>query len=98
MSMDNLAVTYYRQARWKEAEDLGLQVVEALDRVLGAEQPSTLISISNLAHTYHSQARYHEALALLERCSIARVKCIGIDHPDTQSSQQTLHKWRSTSL
>ena len=35
-SMHNLALTYSDQGRWKEAEELGVQIVE-MTRVLGAE-------------------------------------------------------------
>jgi Tetratricopeptide repeat len=33
-SMNNLASTYQNQGRWKEAEELGVQVMETTKRVL----------------------------------------------------------------
>jgi hypothetical protein len=48
-SMNNLASTYWDQGRWKEAEELGVQVMETRKRVLGQEHPDTLSSMSNLA-------------------------------------------------
>ena len=48
-SMANLASTYRNQGRWKEAEELDVQVMETRKRVLGAEHPSTLTSMANLA-------------------------------------------------
>ncbi|KAH8744696.1 hypothetical protein F5882DRAFT_313069, partial [Hyaloscypha sp. PMI_1271] len=47
-SMGNLASTYRNQGRWKEAEDLEVQVMETSLRVLGAEHPDTLTSMNNL--------------------------------------------------
>ena len=41
-SMNNLALTYHRQGRWKEAEELGEQVLESRKRMLGHEHPDTL--------------------------------------------------------
>jgi len=48
-SMANLALTYRKQGRWKEAEELNMQVMETSIRVLGEEHPSTLTSMANLA-------------------------------------------------
>ena len=60
-SMANLALTYGNQGRWKEAEELEVQVMETCKRVLGTEHPHTLISMNNLASTYRSQGRWKEA-------------------------------------
>jgi len=46
--MNNLALTFADQGRWKEAEELGVQVVETSKRVQGEEHPDTLTNISNL--------------------------------------------------
>ena len=59
--MANLASTYQNQGRWKEAEDLEVQVMETMKRVLGQEHPSTLTSMANLASTYRNQGRWKEA-------------------------------------
>ena len=48
--MGNLASTYWKQGRWKEAEQLQVQVSEMTKRVLGEEHPFTLTSMNNLAH------------------------------------------------
>ena len=51
-SMANLASTFWNQRRWKEAEELFVQVIETRKRVLGAEHLDTLTSIANLASTF----------------------------------------------
>jgi hypothetical protein len=60
-SMASLAVTYWNQGRWNEAEKLEVQVTEATKRVLGKEHPDTLTSMGNLASTYRNQGRSKEA-------------------------------------
>ena len=40
-SMANLAVTFWEQGRWKESEELEMQVIEIRKRVLGQEHPHT---------------------------------------------------------
>jgi hypothetical protein len=92
--MGNLALTYEDQGRWKEAEELQVQVMQIMKRVLGDEHPSTLTSMGNLAHTLESQSRHKEALALIGLCFQSRQKVLGEQHPDTQSSQRALNSWR----
>ena len=48
-SINNLASTYRNQGRWKEAEELEVQVIETRKGVLDAEHPDTLASMLNLA-------------------------------------------------
>ena len=59
--MSNLAITCSNEGRWKEAEELGVQVMEVSKRVLGQEHSNTLDSMSNLAITYSNQGRWKEA-------------------------------------
>ncbi|KAB5517553.1 hypothetical protein GE09DRAFT_978889, partial [Coniochaeta sp. 2T2.1] len=47
--------------RWKEAESLGVQVMDARKRVLGEDHLDTLTSMANLASTYWNQGRLKEA-------------------------------------
>jgi hypothetical protein len=56
-SIGNLASTYRNQGRWKEAEELEVQVIETRKRVLREEHLDTLTSIGNLASTYRNQGR-----------------------------------------
>ncbi|KAI0615824.1 TPR-12 multi-domain protein, partial [Pyrenophora tritici-repentis] len=59
--MANLAATYRNQGRWKEAEELQVQVLQTSKRVLTDEHPDTLSSMNNLALTYWNQGRWKEA-------------------------------------
>jgi len=60
-SMANLALSYWKQGRWKEAEELNVQVMEGRKWVLGEEHPETLAGMANLASTYRHQGRWKEA-------------------------------------
>jgi hypothetical protein len=51
-SIANLASTYRNQGRWKEAEELDVQVMEIRKRVLGQEHLDTLTSMADLASTF----------------------------------------------
>ncbi len=97
-SKNNLAQTYEKQGRWKEAEELGVQVMETRQRVLGAEHPSTLTSMANLAFTWERQGQDTKALKLLEECVQLQTRVLGIDHPNTISSLEALIGWRTEKL
>ncbi|OAL56170.1 TPR-like protein [Pyrenochaeta sp. DS3sAY3a] len=89
-SIANLASTYWNQGRWKEAEELFVQVMETRMRVLGEEHPDTLTSIANLASTYMTQGRWKEAEAMTRKTLAQREKVLGPQHPDTLMSVYSL--------
>ena len=49
LSMGNLATTYWNQGRWKEAEQLDVQVMDMRKKLLGEEHPHILSSMANLS-------------------------------------------------
>jgi hypothetical protein len=57
ISIGNLASIYMNQGKWKEAEALGVEVMEKRKHLLGEEHPHTLISIENLASIYNNQGK-----------------------------------------
>jgi hypothetical protein len=91
--MANLASTYRNQGRWKEAEELEVQVIETRKRVLGEKHPDTLTSMNNLAFTFKAQGR-DEAVSLMEKCFQLRKQVLGPQHPYTTSSLKALNKWQ----
>ena len=97
-SMAMLALAYSYGGRWKEAEELEVQVMKTSLRVLGQEHPSTLTSMANLASTYRNQGRWKEALTLLMKCFQLQTHKLGPQHPDTESSLQALNEWQMKSL
>ncbi|KAL6230704.1 hypothetical protein BDW75DRAFT_234191 [Aspergillus navahoensis] len=79
-SMSNLAFTFWSQGRWKEAEELWLQVVEIWKRVLGEDHPDTLTCMS----------RWKAAEELGLQVMVTRKRVLGEDHPDTLTSMGIL--------
>ncbi|KAH7061799.1 kinesin light chain [Paraphoma chrysanthemicola] len=80
------AMALYNDGRWKEAEELEVQVMETSSRVLGDEHPDTLISMNNLASTYSDQGRWKEAEELEVQVMETRKRVLGDEHPDTLTS------------
>ena len=66
-SMANVALTYGDQGRWKEAEQLQVQVLETQKQVLGPEHPDTLTSMANLAYTWKSLGNIRDVLAPMNK-------------------------------
>lgn len=93
-SMGNLASTYSNQGRWKEAEELEVQVTETRKRVLGEEHPHTPTSVNNLAFTLKGQGLTDKAISLMEDCCKRRTAVSGHQHPNTVSSHEGLMAWR----
>jgi hypothetical protein len=94
--MANLASTYRNQGRWKEAEELEVQVMETKKRVLGEENPDTLTSMNNLAFTLKGRGQNAEAIKLMEKCVQLRMLVLGADHPhSTLSSSAALIGWQT---
>jgi hypothetical protein len=83
-----------RQGRWKDAELLQIQVMEASKTQRGDEHPHTLLAMNNLAQTWKFQGRYSDAVALMETCLQLSHRIIGPNHPHTVSSQSALNDWK----
>jgi tetratricopeptide (TPR) repeat protein len=76
--------------RYAEAESLVEEALRIRERVLGWEDPSTLISVNSLAILYESQGRYMEAEPLYHRALAASERVLGGEHPDTLTSVNNL--------
>jgi tetratricopeptide (TPR) repeat protein len=74
---------FYKDGRWTEAEAAFTQVLEIEKRDLGAEHPSTLVSMNDLALTFWNQGRYREAEELILEVIDTRKRVLGQEHPDT---------------
>jgi tetratricopeptide (TPR) repeat protein len=73
----------WQEGRWKEAEKLDIQVMEARQRVLGEEHPDTIRAMGNLAATYWKQGRWKEAEEAEIKVLEARRRVLGEEHLDT---------------
>ncbi|KAB8240063.1 purine and uridine phosphorylase [Aspergillus flavus] len=85
----NIGNCLYSDGRWKEAEELQLQVMELhKQQVLGPEHPDTLTSMSNLVYTWKQLGKVQDALALMEKCVELRCNLLGLEHLHTISSSK----------
>jgi tetratricopeptide (TPR) repeat protein len=91
-----LSKVYYTEGRWKEAEELEMQVTEVRKRVLGPEHPNTLTSMDNLAAAFWNQGRWKEAEELEMQVTEVRKRVLGPEHPNTLISMRNLaFTWKS---
>ncbi|CAE7205771.1 hypothetical protein PTNB73_07222 [Pyrenophora teres f. teres] len=81
-----IAMCYYSDGQFDEAETLFQRVMEFRTNVLGAEHPDTLKSIAKLALTYHAQSRFQEAKVLGLRAVEAQKRVLGEEDPETLST------------
>jgi Cdc6-like AAA superfamily ATPase len=84
------ASALYSDGRYREAEELEVQVMQTTKRVLGDEHPDTLTSMANLASTYSDQGRWREAEELEAQVMQTRKRVLGDEHPDTLTSMNNL--------
>jgi hypothetical protein len=84
------AITLYSDGRYKEAEELQVQVMQTRKRVLGDEHPGTLISMGKLALTYNHQGRWKEAEELEVQVMQTRKRVLSDEHPSMLTSMANL--------
>ena len=88
--MAALVSRYIDQGRWKEAEELQMQVMETSSRALGEEHPGTLTHMANLASTYTHQGRWKEVEELQMQVIETSSRVLGEEHPHTLASVNNL--------
>ena len=66
------------------------RTLEARERTLGAEHPSTLVSVHNLATCLQARGQLKDAEALYRRALEAQERILGAEHPDTLRSGNNL--------
>lgn len=84
------ALVFSEAGRWKEAEELDVQVMETRERVLGKEHPDTLTNIANLASTYWEQGHLKEVEKLEVQVMETTKRVLGKEHPSTLLSMTNL--------
>jgi tetratricopeptide (TPR) repeat protein len=88
--MANLATTYYKYDKLKEAEDIQVKVIALRKKVLEERHPETILGIANLGMTYQQQSRMKEAEEILTKALSLRREVLGNKHPDTIKSMASL--------
>ncbi|MDZ8087166.1 MAG: tetratricopeptide repeat protein, partial [Nostoc sp. DedQUE12b] len=87
---NNLALLYYSQGRYSEAEPFYIQALALWRKLLGEEHPSLATSLNNLALLYGSQGRYSEAEPLLIQALDIFERRLGANHPNTVDMREGL--------
>ena len=90
LTKNNLALAYQNQGRWKEAEELFVQVLETTKRALGQEHTDNLASMASLVLTYQSQERRKESEELFVQVIQTFKRELGQEHPSTLASMANL--------
>ena len=80
----------YESGRWSEAYNLQAFLLGKVEKMLGKEHPSTLISMDNLAVILDKQGKYKEAEEMHQRVLLLRERVLGKEHPHTLSSMNNL--------
>ncbi|PWY86613.1 purine and uridine phosphorylase [Aspergillus sclerotioniger CBS 115572] len=88
--IENIWGCLYSDGRWKEAERMGMQMVELRKQALGPEHPSIITSMNNLASTYLEQGRWKEAEELEVQILQLSKQVSGPEHPTTLTSMSNL--------
>ena len=82
-TVNNLAVLYWQQGKYEEAEPLYQRALEARERVLGPEHPDTAQTLGDLAVLYVDQGKFEQAKSLYLRALAIYESVLGTDHPTT---------------
>jgi tetratricopeptide (TPR) repeat protein len=84
------ASALYSDGRYDEAEELEVQAMQTMKRVLSDEHPSTLTGMANLATIYSKQGRWNKAEELQLQVMQTRKRVLSEEHPDTLLSMGNL--------
>ncbi|KAJ7251999.1 P-loop containing nucleoside triphosphate hydrolase protein [Mycena rebaudengoi] len=90
VAMSNLAATYWKLGKSRDALELDIAVLEKRKLILGTEHPDTLSSMSRLAATYWKLGKFAEALELEVVVLEKRKQIFGIEYPDTLHAMLSL--------
>jgi hypothetical protein len=78
-----LGSSLIRQGRYAEASDVLRSVVEVRGRLLGTDDPDTLVSLRNLASALVWSREFAEASIVARNLLAATIRTQGPDHADT---------------
>ena len=85
-SLDKLAVLYYNQGQYAQAEPLYKQALAIREKARGPEHPDVAISLNNVAGLYRTQGQYAQAQPLYKLALAIQEKDLGPEHPAVATS------------
>ena len=89
-SLDKLALLYYNQGQYAQAEPLYQRAMAIREEALGPEHPAVAISLNGLAGLYRTQGQYAQAEPLYKRALAIQEKALGPEHPDVATSRNNV--------
>ena len=89
-SLNNLAMLYYSQGNYGEAEPLYQRALAIWEKARGPEHPNLALGLNTLAALYFTQGKYGEAEPLLQRALAIAEKALGPEHPNVATSLNNL--------
>jgi tetratricopeptide (TPR) repeat protein len=90
-ALNNLAVVYWRQNKYGEAEELYKRALAISEKgPWRTSDPDVANTLANLALVYQSQGKYADAEGLYKRALAIREKAFGADHPDVLDTLNNL--------
>jgi tetratricopeptide (TPR) repeat protein len=89
VSLQSLAVLYYHEGRYADAEPLYKRALAIREKAFGPDDPQIATSLNSLP-ALDSQGRYADAEPLLRRALAIREQALGRDHPDVATSLNNL--------
>src|SRR5262249_40982425 len=89
-TLNDLALVYWTQGKYNEAEGLYKRALAILETALGGNHSDVGRTLNNLALVYRVQGKYSEAEGLLKRALVIREKALGANHPDVGQSLNNL--------
>ncbi|QPN66566.1 tetratricopeptide repeat protein [Synechococcus sp. CBW1006] len=90
VSLNWLADAQRDLGQYDAALPLYQRCLEAQERLLGPEHPSTLTTVGNLAGLYQDKGEYEQAEAFYSRALEARERLLGPEHPSTLTTVNNL--------
>ena len=87
---NSLAAAYEDAGRLAEAILLFEQTLAGRERLLGPDDPDTMLSRNDLARAYRDAGRVADAVPLVEQTLSTRERLFGADHPSTLASRNNL--------
>jgi tetratricopeptide (TPR) repeat protein len=83
-SLNNLAILYFYQGKYEQAEPLYQRALAIYEQQLGPLHPDTALSIWWLAVLSEQQQQYEKAASLYPRAFSIYERALGPQHPTTQ--------------
>ena len=89
-TLNSLALLYYAQGKYEQAEPLLKRALTIRKKQFGPEHLNTATTLNNLAALYYSQGKYEQAEPLLKRALTILEEQLGLEHPTTVTLERTM--------